>query len=97
MNKIREKVNADRYYVKLCKRSFLLVDLFENTGFGQLFNNEQMKFSFQKNQTLTTFAYEVSKTYQYKTKRFHFIHVAKPDSQGQIGYHSFPRLIHFNE
>lgn len=46
--RIKDKVQLDRYYVKLCKRTFLLVDLFENSQFGQLFSNEAMKFSFQK-------------------------------------------------
>ena len=31
ITKIKEKVLHDRHYVKLCKRTFLLVDLFENT------------------------------------------------------------------
>ena len=31
IGKIKEKVQVDRYYVKLCKRTFLLVDLFDNT------------------------------------------------------------------
>ena len=34
LNRIKEKVQVDRYYVKLLKRTFLLVDLFENKEFG---------------------------------------------------------------
>ena len=48
INKIREKVQVDRYYVKMHKRSFLLVDLFNNSALSQLFTNEQMKFQFSK-------------------------------------------------
>ena len=33
IGKIKEKVQGDRHYVKLCRRTFLLVDLFENTQF----------------------------------------------------------------
>ena len=40
INKIKEKVQVDRYYVKMHKRGFLLVDLFENSALSQLFTNE---------------------------------------------------------
>ena len=56
-----------------------------------------MKFSFHKDQVLTTFAYEVSKALKDKMRRYHFIHIGKKDQQGNIKYHSFPRMIHFNE
>ena len=36
MARIRDKVSQDRYYVKLQKRTFILVDMFEHTQFGQL-------------------------------------------------------------
>jgi hypothetical protein len=61
------------------KRTFILVDLFENTALGQIFNNEQMKFSFHKDQVLTTFAYEVSKALKDKMRRYHFVHIGKKD------------------
>jgi len=69
-------VQADRYYVKLQKRTFLLVDLFDHSLFGQLFSNEAMKFQFTGDQTLTTFAYEVSTTTKAKIKKHHFIHIS---------------------
>jgi hypothetical protein len=56
-----------------------------------------MKFSFQKDQVLTTYAYEVSVSTKSKIRRHHFVHVAKPTETGQIKYFSFPRMIHFNE
>lgn len=31
INKIKEKVQVDRYYVKMHKRSFLLIDLYDNS------------------------------------------------------------------
>lgn len=31
ITKIRDKVSADRYFVKLQKRTFILVDMFEHT------------------------------------------------------------------
>ena len=52
----------DRIQIKLCKRTFSLVDLYQGTLFGQLFNDENMKFKFSNNQVLTTYAYEIPKS-----------------------------------
>ena len=39
----------DRIQIKLCKRVFCLVDLYQGTIFGQMFNDENMKFKFHEN------------------------------------------------
>ena len=46
IGKIKEKVQMDRIQIKLCKRTFCLVDLFQGNMFGQMFNDESMKFKF---------------------------------------------------
>ena len=46
--KIKEAVQNDRHFVKINKRTFILVDLFESSALSQLFTNEQMKFNFVK-------------------------------------------------
>ena len=61
--------------------------------FGQMFNDENMKFKFHDKQVLTTYAYEVGKSNKRLLHRNHFIHVAQTDDQGNIVYHSFPRLV----
>ncbi|CDW77742.1 spore germination protein ia [Stylonychia lemnae] len=98
MGKIKEKVQVDRPLVKSCKKCFILVDLlYENSMYGQMFSNEGMKFNFRQDQSLTTFAYEVSKTQKDKIKRQNFVHIAKADQDGRITYHCFPRLIMYQE
>lgn len=97
INKIKEKVQVDRYYVKMHKRGFLLVDLFENSALSQLFTNEQMKFQFTKDQQLTTFAYEVSKHTKDRVRKHHFVHIAKADASKNVKYVSFPRLVQYND
>jgi hypothetical protein len=44
--KIKELVQEDRMNLKLGKRNFILIDLFENLQFSSQIVNEQMKFSF---------------------------------------------------
>ena len=73
------------------------MDLFENSHFGQMLQAESIKFTFVKDQVLTTFAYEVSLTYRHKIKRYHFIHVAQPNKDGVIEYFGPPLMVHFNE
>ena len=97
INKIRDKVQVDRYYVKMHKRGFLLVDLFDNSALSQLFTNEQMKFQFAKDQQLTTFAFEVSKHTKERVRKHHFVHIAKKDESKLISYFSFPRLVQYND
>lgn len=98
MHKIKERVSFDRYLVKLSKRLFVLTDLvFDSTLFAQVFTNEQMKFCFKADQTLTTFAYEISRSHKEKVKRSHFVHIAKTDVEGRITYHSFPVLINYQD
>ena len=92
---IREKVSADRVQVKLSKRTFVLVDLFQGLVFGQMFADERMKFKFTEDQVLTTYAYEVNKSLKRHVHRNQFIHVAEVDAQGQVVYHSFPRLVYY--
>jgi hypothetical protein len=48
-NRIKDLVAEERLNVKGVKRSFILVDLFENMAFSSQINNEQMKFSFVAN------------------------------------------------
>jgi len=37
--KIKEAVQGDRHFVKINKRTFILVDLFESSALSQLFTN----------------------------------------------------------
>lgn len=46
IGKIKEKVQMDRIQIKLCKRTFCLVDLINGNQFGQMFNDESMRFKF---------------------------------------------------
>lgn len=34
IGRIKEKVQTDRFYIKLCKRTFILVDLYDNSIYG---------------------------------------------------------------
>jgi len=97
IGKIKDTVQLDRHYVKISKRTFILVDLFESSALSQLFQNEQMKFNFVKDQTLTTFAYEVSKTLKDRVRKHHFVHIVKVGEENQITYNSFPRLVVYND
>lgn len=87
--------------VKVGKKSFVLVDLFENMAFASQIVNEQMKFSFVAHQQLTTFAYEVPTAIKQKIKRYHFVHIGKRKGEemeaGKIEYFSYPRLIVFGD
>lgn len=56
-----------------------------------------MKFSFVKDQILTCFAYEVSKTLKDRVKRQHFVHIVKVNEQNKVTYNSFPRLVIYND
>ena len=62
-----------------------------------MFNDEQMKFKFHDKQVLTTYAYEIPKAHKKLLHRNQFVHVAQVDLQGQIRYHSFPRLVTYTE
>ena len=62
-----------------------------------MFNDENMKFKFHDKQVLTTYAYEVAKSQKRMMHRNHFIHVAQADPNGNIIYHSFPRLVIYSE
>lgn len=96
--KIKERVQNDRLPIKQCKKTFILVDLInENTVFGQMFTDEKMKFNFKADQVLTTFAYELSRAQKDKVRKYHFVHISKADSDARISYHSFPRLILYND
>ncbi|TNV85898.1 hypothetical protein FGO68_gene3349 [Halteria grandinella] len=98
MHRIKEKVQVDRHLVKSCKRLFILVDLlYESTMFGQMFTNEQMKFTFRNDQVLTAYAYEMGRAQRERVKRYHFVHIAKTDREGRITYHSYPVLVNFQE
>jgi hypothetical protein len=95
--RIKDTVQVDRHYVKINKRTFILVDLFESSALSQLFQNENMKFNFVKDQTLTTFAYEVSKTLKDRVRKHHFVHIVKVGEENKITYNSFPRLVVYND
>lgn len=102
--KIKDLVAEERMALKHNKKSFILVDLFENMAFSSQIVNEQMKFSFVRDQQLTTFAYEVPASMKQKIKKYHFIHIGKrkidegeTNAAGKIEYFSFPRLIVFGE
>lgn len=98
IGRIKEKVQLDRALVKVCKRMFVLVDLIgEGTVFGQMFTNEQMKFNFKAEQTLTTYAYEISRSHRERVRPMHYIHIAKTEIDSRISYHSFPILVNFQE
>ena len=62
-----------------------------------MFSAESIKFTFVKDQVLTTFAYEVSLTYKLKIKKYHFIHVAQANREGQVEYFGSPIMVHFND
>ena len=46
---------------------------------------------------MTTFAYEVSKHTKDRVRKHHFVHIAKKDANKNVTYHSFPRLVQYND
>ena len=76
----------------------MLADLIaDGTVFGQMFTNEQMKFNFKAEQTLTTYAYEISRSHKERVRAVHYIHIAKTELDSRISYHSFPILVNFQD